>query len=119
MIGCRFCLNINQIVVTKMYVSFEWNQRKSQSNLAKHHISFGLAQHVFSDPNQLAVIERIDDGEERWQTIGMVGGCLILLVAHTTREVDVDGDVIEVIRIISARKADARERGKYETQKFG
>ncbi|CAI1617644.1 BrnT family toxin [Serratia proteamaculans] len=102
-----------------MYVSFEWNQRKSQSNLAKHHISFELAQHVFSDPNQLAVIERIDDGEERWQTIGMVGGCLILLVAHTTREIDVDGDVIEVIRIISARKADARERGKYETQKFG
>ncbi|MNT68092.1 hypothetical protein D3C72_2062900 [compost metagenome] len=65
------------------------------------------------------MIERIDGGEERWQTIGMVGGCLILLVAHTTREVDVDGDSIEIIRIISARKADVKERGKYEAKKFG
>ncbi|CAI1999004.1 BrnT family toxin [Serratia plymuthica] len=102
-----------------MYVSFEWNQNKSQSNLVKHHISFDLAQHVFSDPNQLAVIERIEGGEQRWQTIGMVDGCLILLVVHTTHEIDADGDSIEIIRIISARKADAKERREYEAQKFG
>lgn len=79
---------------------------------------FEIAQRVFLDPNHLAVLERIEDGEERWQTIGMVGSCLLLLVAHTTIETDVEGDTVEIVRIISARKADAKERGRYEAQKF-
>ncbi|HGE8503982.1 TPA: hypothetical protein ACGD8W_002837 [Serratia marcescens] len=48
----------------------------------------------------------------------MVGSCLLLLVAHTTIETDVEGDTVEIVRIISARKADAKERGRYEAQKF-
>ncbi|CAI1010079.1 BrnT family toxin [Serratia entomophila] len=101
-----------------MYVYFEWNQDKNQNNLRKHHVSFEVARHVFSDPNHLAVLERIEGGEERWQTIGMVGGSLLLLVAHTLSETDSAGDSIEIVRIISARKADAKERGRYEAQKF-
>ena len=49
------------------------------------------------------------EGEERWQTLGSVGGVVVLLVAHTFR--DEEGE--EVIRIISARKATARERRIY------
>jgi uncharacterized DUF497 family protein len=101
-----------------MYVYFEWNQDKNQNNLRKNHVSFEVARHVFSDPNHLAVLERIEGGEERWQTIGMVGGSLLLLVAHTLSETDSAGDSIEIVRIISARKADAKERGRYEAQKF-
>ena len=100
-----------------MYVYFEWNQDKNHSNQRKHRVSFEIAQRVFLDPNHLAVLERIEDGEESWQTIGMVGSCL-LLVAHTTTETDVEGDAVEIVRIISARKADAKERGRYEAQKF-
>jgi uncharacterized DUF497 family protein len=40
-----------------------------------------------------------------------VDGCLLLLVAHTVRD---DEDGIEVIRIISARRADPEERRRYE-----
>ena len=58
----------------------------------------------------MAVLERIEGGEERWQTLGMVCSCLLLLVAHTTIETDVEGDTVEIVRIISARKADAKER---------
>ncbi len=108
-----------------MYVYFEWNQDKNHSNQRKHRVSFEIAQRVFLDPNHLAVLERIEDGEERWQTIGMVESCLLfavccllLLVAHTTIETDVEGDTVEIVRIISARKADAKERGRYEAQKF-
>jgi len=55
--------------------------------------------------------ERGLDGQERWQTIGYVAGSVILIVAHTVR----DGDAAEeIIRIISARKATARERRAYE-----
>ncbi len=49
------------------------------------------------------------EGELRWQTIGMVRGIQILLVAHTVSE---SGDE-EVIHIISARKATPQERSIY------
>lgn len=105
-----------------MYFYFEWNQDKNHSNQRKHRVSFEIAQRVFLDPNHLAVLERSEGGEERWQTIGMVGSCLLLLllllVAHTTIETDVEGDTVEIVRIISARKADAKERGRDEAQKF-
>jgi uncharacterized protein len=39
---------------------------------------------------------------------------VLLLVAHTVREEDEDGSMVEVIRIISARKADRTERRRYE-----
>jgi len=49
--------------------------------------------------------DREVDGEERWQTIGMVEGVLLLFVAHT---VDDDQDEDLSVRIISARaKGDA------------
>jgi uncharacterized protein len=55
---------------------------------------------------------RIENGEERWQAIGVVEGVLMLMVAHTVRE----QDDIEVIRIISARLASRRERRRYEQE---
>jgi len=45
-----------------------------------------------------------------------VEGHLLLLVAHTTRDEDEEGQPIEVIRIISARKADRKERRRYEQE---
>ena len=51
------------------------------------------------------------DGEERWQTIGRIGGVLFLLVVHTFEEAE---DDTEVIRVISARKAKKVERRQYE-----
>ena len=56
--------------------------------------------------------DRIENGEERWQTIGVVDGIVMLLVAHTVRE----QDDVEVIRIISARRADRKERRRYEKE---
>jgi len=53
-------------------------------------------------------------GEERWQTLGLVGGMVILLVAHTFYEENGE----EIVRIISARKATPGERRIYvENQK--
>ncbi|MFA6969985.1 MAG: BrnT family toxin [Gallionella sp.] len=93
-----------------MKISFEWDEAKAHANLKKHHVSFELAARVFFDPLALAYQDRIENGEHRWQTLGMVEGCLVLLVAHAVRH-DVGG---EVIRIISARKADKKERKNYE-----
>lgn len=82
---------------------FEWDENKDRRNLAKHKVTG-----VFDDPHVLSTRDRIVEGEERWQTVGMVSGA-VLLVAHTYREEAGD----EAIRLISARKAIAQERRAY------
>jgi uncharacterized DUF497 family protein len=91
---------------------FEWDPTKEASNLRKHGVSFQMAVRVFTDPYALVEQDRIENGEERWQTIGVVEGVLMLMVAHTVRE----QDDIEVIRIISARRANRMERRRYEEE---
>ena len=88
---------------------FEWDVRKDAANRLKHGVSFELARRVFDDPNHLSIQDRHERGEERWQTIGLIGPVAIFLVAHTYE--DEDGE--EIIRIISARKATKRERQIY------
>ena len=70
-----------------------------------------MAQLVFDDPLHVSRQDRVEQGEPRWQTIGMVGGVVLLLVAHTWYEGDNDE---EHIRIISARWATKLERKVYE-----
>ena len=66
---------------------------------------------MFDDPFHISKQDRCTDGEERWQTLGSVGGVsIILLVAHTIN--DEEGN--ETIRIISARKATKYEKKQYE-----
>ena len=89
---------------------FEWDVHKDRINRCKHQVSFATAVLIFDDPAHLSVQDRSVDGEMRWQTLGCAGGVVILLVAHTWREADGE----EVVRIISARKATAQERRRYE-----
>jgi uncharacterized DUF497 family protein len=88
---------------------FYWDPNKSRANLRKHGISFETASQVFDDPNQLSIQDRFEDGEERWQTTGLINGITVLIVAHTVTSEDVE----EVVRIISARKATPLERRRY------
>ena len=60
---------------------------------------------VFDDPNHRREQDRIVNGEARWQTIGLVNE--LLLVCHTWTEED-------VVRIVSARKANRTERNRYD-----
>ncbi len=89
---------------------FEWDETKNAINQWKHGIDFDTASLVFDDPLHLMMRDRIADGEERWHTLGVAAGTSLILVAHTYE--DSHGD--EVVRIISARRADARDRRRYE-----
>jgi uncharacterized protein len=89
---------------------FTWDPRKDDANRQKHGVSFELARRVFDDPNHLSIQDRHEGGEERWQTIGLIGPVAIFLVAHTYEEDDGE----EVVRIISARKATSAERRRYD-----
>jgi len=99
-----------------MKIRFEWDQDKAARNLDKHRVSFETAIRVFADPFALTEQDRIEGGEQRWQTLGMVGSHCLLLVAHTFRDEDEGGHSIETIRIISAREADRKERRRYEEE---
>lgn len=95
---------------------FMWDPEKAASNLRKHGVSFEIALRAFADPLARSEQDRIEGGEERWQTLGMVEGHLLLLVAHTVQEEDEQSLPVEVIRIISARAADRKERRRYEQE---
>lgn len=99
-----------------MVIRFEWDPDKAESNLRKHGVSFETAARVFADPFALSEQDRIEGGEPRWRTLGLVADYCLLLVAHTVCDEDEEGGAVEIIRIISARKADRKERRRYEQE---
>jgi uncharacterized protein len=90
---------------------FEWDARKAESNFQKHGITFEDATRAFDDPFAVSERDRIENGEERWRTVGMVDGCMLVLVAHTVRN---ENESAEIVRLISARQVDRKERRRYE-----
>jgi uncharacterized DUF497 family protein len=83
---------------------FEWDDRKAARNVAKHGVPFEYAARVFLDPHRLESEDNRHHGEERWLTLGKIEGRLFA-IAYTPRGT--------VLRLISARKANAREQRKY------
>ena len=92
-----------------MEIQFEWDERKSRLNLRKHGISFEEAHTVFFDENGRFLDDPDhSESEERFVLIGLSHGLRVLTVVHCYRESE------EVIRLISARKATAKEIRQYE-----
>ena len=88
-------------------MDFEWDAEKAQKNIEKHGVRFEIASAVFVDPDRITAIDdRFDYGEERLVTLGRTHDG-ILVVVTTGR------DEGQIIRIISARKANKRERRTY------
>ena len=89
-------------------LKFEWDDKKNQNNIKKHGISFQEAASVFEDDESLIIADdEHSKDEERFILIGFSFKANLLVVCHCYRNKD------EIIRIISARKADSKERQKY------
>lgn len=87
---------------------FEWNNRKASENKRKHGVSFDEAKTTFLDENARLIPDpEHSHGEDRFMLLGLSIQLRLLLVCHCYRE---EGNVI---RIISARKADRSERNQY------
>ncbi|MBY0338187.1 MAG: BrnT family toxin [Acetobacteraceae bacterium] len=99
-----------------MTLRFAWDPAKAAHNRAKHGVGFDLAARVFLDPFALTEQDRVEGGERRWRTVGLVEGVVVLVVAHTVE--DGSGPEGELIRIISARRADRTERRRYDEQRL-
>lgn len=89
------------------HVVFEWDERKSRLNRAKHGVSFEEARTAFFDENARVMADpEHSDGEDRFVLMGLSIGLRILVVCHCYRQ-------NEAIRIISARRADRDEQRQY------
>ncbi len=89
-------------------LAFEWDQRKNAQNRRKHGVSFEEAESVFSDERALLIADpEHSDAEDRFVLLGLSAVARTLVVCHCLRA---GGDVI---RIISARKADRTEQSQY------
>jgi uncharacterized DUF497 family protein len=92
-------------------MKFEWNEIKNRLNQEKHGISFEEAKEVFNDALQISKLDhRFNYFEERWITLGATKKEKLLVVANLF--FSEEGE--EIIRIISARKANNNERNIYE-----
>jgi len=92
-------------------MKYEWNEEKNKLNQDKHGISFEEAKEVFEDALQISKLDhRFSYFEERWITLGSTSKHKVLVVANLF--FTDDGE--EIIRIISARKANKQERNTYE-----
>ena len=87
---------------------FEWDTAKERANRAKHGLDIRTAARVFLDPYRIEQYDdREDYGEDRWITIGTVDPALLVVVYTVSDEAG------EVIRLISARRANAQEERAY------
>lgn len=93
-------------------LTFAWDPAKNASNRRKHGVSFEEAQAVFSDDNAL-LVEDPDHSldEDRFLLLGISSVLRLLVVCHCVRPSG--SDEPDVIRIISARKANPSERNQY------
>ena len=105
-----------------MYIRmrYDWDERKNRLNQRKHGVSFEVAALALEDENCLVRPDRIDEaGEQRWHAIGAAKLSAdiraVLFVVHVYRE-EVDGQ--EIVRIISARRADKHDVKRYQEQEM-
>ena len=83
---------------------FEWDEAKRESNLLKHGIDFIEVEKVFEGETVTILDVRFDYGEERFITLGLLDGRVVVIV-HTETD--------DLIRLISARKATSNEEISY------
>lgn len=89
-------------------IHFVWDAGKDKANVRKHGIGFDEARTVFYDPHAIQYYDPDhSEDEDRFILLGLSARLNVLIVCHCYREKE------SVIRIISARKADKKERESY------
>lgn len=85
-------------------VSYTWNEEKRLRTLAERGLDFADAPAVFEGPIFTQEDDRLDYGEDRWVSMGMLG-IKVVVIVYTERKSEV--------RIISMREATRYERELY------
>jgi uncharacterized protein len=85
-------------------VRFEWDPRKAEANLGTHGVSFAEAVTVLEDDFALTREDPDAAEEPRFVALGLSNMANLLVVVYAHREPD-------IIRVISAWRANKRQRG--------
>ena len=92
-------------------MKFKWDEAKNKQNIKKHGFDLIDAAELFTGSAPFFV--NLDTsqayGEDRWKGIGMVQAVVVVVVVFTERDND-------TIRLISLRKANSREKKRYEEE---
>jgi uncharacterized protein len=88
-------------------VRFEWDPRKAETNLHVHGIRFAEAVTVLEDAFALTREDPDAVGEQRFVTLGLSDQANLLVVVYAYQEPD-------IIRMLSAWRANKRQRETYE-----
>jgi hypothetical protein len=93
-----------------MSIRFEWDPAKNDANQRKHGLRFEDAKTIFLwDAHRIDGLDDTYSGrEDRFISTAPLGSGLVAVVWTAPRE--------DVVRIISARWADRRERERYREQ---
>ena len=86
---------------------YKWDPAKAKANIESHGVSFVEAVTVLEDDFALTREDSDARDEQRFVTLGMSSVGNLLVVVYTYREP-------EVIRLISAWKANKPQRSRYE-----
>ena len=92
-------------------MEFEWDENKWRINRQKHGLDFRDAHLVFNDDAFVVEDPHDDYDETRYILLGMLYQHIVI-ISFTVRDDD-------LIRIISMRKANKRERESYVKKRFG
>lgn len=80
---------------------FTWHEPKRQNTLRRRGLDFADSSHIFAGPTITFEDARMDYGEQRWVSMGLLREKVIVMV-HT--------ESIDEIRIISMREATKHEQ---------
>ena len=91
-----------------MKLTFEWDTNKEKTNIKKHGVSFVDAKTAFHDEYAMQFYDPDhSDDEDRFILLGTNHQLKTLVICHCFRQTET------IIRIISARHADASEQSAY------
>lgn len=105
-----FNQNHIDVLTKRVYIlsmTFEWDDDKNKINIQKHGFDFSDAKHIFEDPYLVLEDKRKDYGEKRFIAVGWINSRLVILI-YTKRK--------QNYRIISLRKANEREKKKFQNR---
>jgi hypothetical protein len=88
-------------------VRFEWDPAKARANLRAHGVGFPEGVTVLDDDFALTREDPDADDEQRFVTLGLSDAGNLLVVVYTYREPD-------IVRVLSAWKANRRQKVLYE-----
>ena len=104
-----FAIYIYMKELVNNYTGFDWDDGNSEKNWILHQVNRSECEQVFfNEPLVVANDEKHSQLEKRWYLLGVIDSMRLLFIVFTMR--------VDLIRVISARDMNKKERKIYYEQ---